>query len=431
MSSAPGTRPIVPSLSLIMALLMIAPIAVGQEQVLHSFENNGKDGRGPWSGLVFDGVGDLYGTTSLGGKSGAACGGQGCGMVFELTPHEGRWGRNELYCFRESTGSGATPLAGVILDSDGNIYGTTQAGGHYQTGTVFKLTPGTDGKWQQAILHSFSNKDGDGSYPIGNLIFDTSGNLYGTTSGGGEYLSGTVFELTPGTNGQWVETLLYSFCPIAGCPDGANPTSNLIFDSSGNIYGTTAGGGAQQSGGVFELVRGTSGQWTESTLYSFQNNNVDGVNPYAGVIFDSAGNLYGTTYWGGSYGAGTVFELSPNGQGAWTEAVLYSFNNNGQDAQDPYAGVIFDASGNLYGTAQYGGSGTGCPDGGCGAIFELSPNNGTWTEGVLYNFNDNGQDGFDPAGGLIFDASGNLYTSTIEGGVDGYGTVVEFTPSLR
>jgi uncharacterized repeat protein (TIGR03803 family) len=427
MRTTPATGAVSLVLSLITTLLAIVPALRAQDQVLHSFVNNGIDGRGPWSGLVFDSAGNMYGTASLGGKSGSGCGGQGCGMVFELVRHKAGWGWRNLYSFRQSIHSGETPLAGVALDSSGNIYGTTQAGGASHVGVVFELTPGTDGKWTQTILHSFSSKGGDGSYPLGNLIFDASGNLYGTTSGGGEYLSGSVFELTPGTTG-WTETLLYSFCPISGCPDGANPSSGLIFDSSGNLYGTTTSGGAQESGAVFELTRGTTGQWTENTLYSFQNNSVDGVNPYAGVIFDLAGNLYGTTYWGGTYGAGTAFELSPNGEGAWTEAILYNFNNNGQDAEDPYAGLTFDASGNLYGTTQYGGSSTTCPDGGCGAIFKLSPTGGAWTESVLYNFNDNGQDGFDPVGGLVFDSAGNLYTTTIEGGAYGYGSVIEFTP---
>jgi uncharacterized repeat protein (TIGR03803 family) len=416
----------------IIALLAIAQAVSGQEQVIHSFQNNGQDGRAPWSNLVFDGSGNLYGTTSLGGRSGTSCGGQGCGTVFELVARKGRWGRHILYNFRQSTGSGATPLSGVILDSSGNIYGTTQAGGARQVGAVFELMLGSNGTWTQTILHSFSNKGGDGSYPLGSLTFDSSGNLYGTTSNGGKYLNGTVFELSPGTSGQWTESILYSFCPVAGCPDGANPTSNLVFDSYGNLYGSTTAGGAQQSGAVFELTKGSSGPWTETTLYSFQNNNVDGVNPFAGLTFDSSGNLYGTTYWGGTYGAGTVFEVTPNGQGQWTESVLYSFNTNGSDAQDPYAGVIFDGSGNLYGTAQYGGSGAGCPDGGCGAIYRLLPGSGSWTESVLYSFNDNGSDGFDPAGGLLFDSAGNLYTTTISGGVDGYGAVIELeSPDRR
>jgi uncharacterized repeat protein (TIGR03803 family) len=425
---APRLTPHIVLALLVTALIptALAKMAAGQEQVLHSFQNNGEDGRSPWSNLVFDSSGNMWGTTSLGGKSGSGCGGQGCGSVFELVTHKNHWGWHVAYNFRQSDGSGANPLAGVIFDASGNIYGTTQEGGAYHIGTVFELTPAGDGKWTQTLLHSFSYKHEDGNYPLGGLIFDASGNLYGTTSGGGAYLSGTVFELSPGSNGQWTETILYSFCPVAGCPDGANPASSLVFDQSGNLYGTTTGGGTQQSGAVFELTP-SSGQWTESTLYSFQNNNLDGVNPYAGLIFDTSGNLYGTTYWGGTYNVGTVFELSPNGQGGWTEAVLYSFNSTGADAQDPYAGLLFDASGNLYGTTQYGGSGTGC-SGGCGAIFELSPNAGQWTESVLYSFNDNGVDGYNPAGGLVFDSAGNLYTTTVAGGTDAYGTVIELTP---
>ena len=202
----------------------------------------------------------------------------------------------------------------------------------------------------------------------------------------------------------------------------------LVRDASNNLYGTTNAGGAYANGTVFELShKGQS--WTETVLHSFDNNGTDGYGPEAGVILDTSGNLYGTTVYGGAFtsacsgsSCGTVFELSPGGQG-WTETVLHSFNDDGTDGWWPYAGLLLDASGNLYGTTGYGGSGAG----GYGTVFELSPTKGGWTERILHNFNDNGQDGLLPMAGLVFDKSGNLYSTTYSGGA-GYGTVFEVIP---
>ena len=216
------------------------------------------------------------------------------------------------------------------------------------------------------MLYSFNFNGTDGADPAAGLIFDAAGNLYGTTYGGGTYDWGTVFELTPAAGGGWTEKVLYSFL---GGADGFFPAADLIFDAAGNLYGTTGYGGAYDNGTVFELTPTGGGDWTEKLLHSFSYNlnGMDGTYPQAGLIFDAAGNLYGTTVGGGNYGGGTVFELTPTAGGNWTETVLHNFNRNGTDGADPYAGLIFDGAGNLYGTTSFGdvyGDGT---------VFQLTP----------------------------------------------------------
>ena len=277
---------------------------------------------------------------------------------------------------------------------------------------MFELTPKAGGGWTEKVLHSFNAKDGFVSYAA--LIFDAFGNLYGTTAGGGAYGDGTVFELTPKGGGGWTETVLHSF----NDKDGSAPYAGLIFDGAGNLYGTTLMGGHYVDGTVFKLTPKGGGGWTETVLHSFNDNGKDGFAPLAGLIFDEAGNLYGTTYGGGTYGYGTVFELTPKAGGAWTETVLHSCNDNGKDGYESYASLILDAPGNLYGTTSVGGAY------GYGTVFELAPKaGGGWTETVLLSFND--KDGFSVLASLIFDASGNLYGTTYAGGAYGYGTVFE------
>jgi uncharacterized repeat protein (TIGR03803 family) len=251
----------------------------------------------------------------------------------------------------------------LIFDSTGNLYGTASAGGKPGgSGTVFRLTRGANGKWKTKVLHSFSGgKDGGNSRA--SLIFDSVGKLYGTTSIGGTKDLGTVFELMPSTNGNWKEKVLYSF---RGGTDGSGPLARLIFDSAGNLYGTTeSGGNPYDNGTVFQLKPGTNGKWTEIVLYRFSN---EGNGPAAGLIFDSAGNLYGTTYW-----SGAVFELVPE-KGEWDEIVLHFFTG-GTDGARPKGDLIFDSSGNLYGTASSGGniSKRHCLDSFCGLVFEITP----------------------------------------------------------
>jgi len=221
------------------------------------------------------------------------------------------------------------------------------------------------GASKEKVLYSFQNNGSDGNYPYASLISDTQGNLYGTTSMGGAYGYGAVFELSP-VGGTWTETVLYSFCSQGGsnCTDGADPVAALIQDSNGNFYGSTTSGGAG-CGTVFELTPAAGGGWTETVLHSFTG--TDGCYPYAGVVSDASGNLYGTTFEGGAYDSGAVFELT---LGDWTETVLHSFHS--RDGRGPAAGLIFDAKGDLYGTTFTGGGGTLCHQG-CGTVFELHP----------------------------------------------------------
>jgi len=392
-------------------LLVAATRAVAQkEQVLYSFNNKGTDGYNPDAGLIFDGSGNLYGTTHGGGTN-------GLGTVFELTPTAGGgWTETVLWSFGKGH-DGAGPYAGLIFDRAGNLYGTTISGGKSGIGTVFELTPKAGGVWAEKVLHSFGGPDGIA--PHGGLIFDgLRQNLYGTTTGGGKHGLGTVFELTPKAGGGWTEKVLHNF---GKGNDGAEPDDSLIFDGSGNLYGTTFYGGNKDGGAVFEMTPKAGGGWMEKVLYSFKNNFRDGLDPFAGLILDASGNLYGTTVLGGTTNLGTVFELTPKAGGGWTEKVLHRFGK-GNDGAEPYAGLILDA-GNLYGTTIFGGKYNGD-----GTVFELTPKaGGRWTEKVLHNFG-NGTDGSSPYAGLIFDASGNLYGTTNSGGAYGEGTVFEITP---
>ncbi len=389
-----------------------------QEEVLYSF-GGGTDGLQPGAGLIWDAAGNLYGTTPSGGPYGG-------GIVFELTPAAGGgWTEKVLHNFNPfSSTDGAEPSAGLIFDAAGNLYGTTTYGGTYNNGTVFELTRSphaVGGGWTLKLLHSFGNGT-DGVNPTAGLIFDGAGNLYSTTAAGGAYNWGTVFELTPAAGGTWTEKVLHNF--NYNGTDGDNPRASLIIDAAGNLYGTTFWGGTDDIGTVFELVPMPGGSWTERVLHSFTYSGTDGAYPYAGLIFDAAGNLYGTTSEGGispgSTGAGAVFELtrSPHAVGGgWTEKVLYSFLHD-TDGCYPSAGLIFDAAGNLYGTTP----GCGGPYN-LGTVFELTPQGGGgWTMQWVYAFTTGGAC---PEAGLIFDAAGNLYGTTVEGGTYNMGTVFE------
>ncbi len=284
----------------------------------------------------------------------------------------------------------------------------------------------------ESVLYTFGQAP-DGNYPAAALVFDGSGNLYGTTEQGGLFGYGTVFRLTPNSSGPWTETILYSFCKQGNCADGATSYSSLIFDAAGNLYGTTYQGGAYGHGVVFELSPQQDGTWTETVLHSF-GNGTDGAGPLAALVFDKAGNLYGTTSFGGATvpavcpdTCGTVFELLPEGGGQWTEKVIYTFCSQ-QDCADgatPSGNLIVDSVGNLYGTTQSGGVPQQHTN---GTVFELTPGQGRqWSETVLYSFQA-GSDGLQPQGGLVQDKSGNLYGTTEFGGAYGNnGTVFEVT----
>lgn len=392
------------------------------EKLLYSFNNNGTDGNEPGGALVFDAHGNLYGATTLGGSYLA-------GTVFELAPAAGGgWQEKILHTFNGSLGpppdSGQNPEAGLIIDSAGNLYGTTYYGGSHDLGTAFELTHKTGGGWPETILYSLQSGE-SGQCPVGGLVLDSTGRLYGTTSDrlcGGQS-KGVVFELAPKTGGGWSKKTLHHFDNTPN--DGTFPTAGLVLDKAGNLYGTTTEGGtstncASGCGTVFELSRGAGGVWTETILYNFTSG-TDGYYPASGVVIDAAGNLYGTAN-GSTYGDGTVFELSPATGGGWTETTLHIFNHNNKDGSLPN-GVVLNA-GNLYGTTQQGGTLAE------GTVFELSPaTGGGWTETVLHNFVDkNNDDGTYPVSSVIFDSAGNLYGTTTSGGTYGAGTVFEITP---
>jgi uncharacterized repeat protein (TIGR03803 family) len=325
-------------------------------------------------------------------------------------------GYKVLYNFNSQS---SNPSSGLITDKEGNAYGTTSAGGIADAGTVYELSLKTGYHQLYAFRKSGSGAAG-GFLPQGNLVFDSKGNLYGTTTAGGTKSAqcpngcGVVFQLTPAGNGQpWTETVLYSFCSQVNCEDGANPQAGVIFDSAGNLFGTTENGGVDCGvagcGTVFELQHSQSG-WAESVLYQFMGSGIDGINPLGSLVFDTAGNLYGTVSGLGPNNGGSVFELSPS-QGVWIFAVIYAFDgsNGSKDGIGPEAGLTFDAAGNLYGTTTFGGTF------GFGTVFELTPDLGVWKEAILYNFG-SANDGAEPKSNLAVDLSGNLFGTTFAGG---------------
>jgi len=327
---------------------------------------------------------------------------------------------------------GAYPTSGLVSDAAGNFYGATAYGGNINKrkcptgcGTIFKLSRNRSGVWTKTVIYKFLGGV-DEDFPYGNLALDAAGNIYGTALGDQGYTTnGTVFKLTPSQNGEWTETTLYTF---TGGTDGGSPATGVILDSAGSLYGIAAVGGIA-SGVVFKLEQ-NDGQWIESILYSFP---YGGGAYYGGLTFDAAGNLYGSLPMGGSgkCECGTVFELTPNQDGTWTESDLYTFTW-GLDGARPSGGLIFDSDGNLYGGAMFGGS-LACPQVGCGIIFQLSPVAGSWKYTVLHTFN--GSKGANPSGNLAFGPTGDLYGTTLAGGdpsctnsYGGCGTIFTLVP---
>jgi uncharacterized repeat protein (TIGR03803 family) len=426
------------------ALIGVSAAASAQETVLYSFKG-GRDGAYPRSGLVMGADGNLYGTTSEGGKKRFSCR-VSCGTVFALSPPSaGQIAWTEIIIHRFG-GDGAlsgtsTPYAGVTMGAGGVLYGTTVGSGLgigdvVKVGAVFALQSPAAGetRWTEKLLHVFSGGK-DGASPLGGLIVGAGGVLYGTTTSGGNSACdagcGTVFALMPPAAGKsrWTKQVLYSFDGAGG----QSPSWALRMDGAGNLFGTS-GGGSHKGGTVFQLVPPGLGEtrWSHRLLHSFGKDN-DGSGP-GGLIIDARGVLYGSTVLGGDSKRGTVFELSPPaaGETRWTETVLYSFRggNDGRgDGAFPGGGVIMDPNGVLYGTTYYGG------DSARGTVFKLTPpaaGDTQWTETVLYSFKD-GNDGRDPLGGLIMDANGVLYGTTLFGGGNsacggGCGTVFKVVP---
>jgi uncharacterized repeat protein (TIGR03803 family) len=328
--------------------------------------NGPPDGFDPQGNLTLDSAGNLYGTTVYGGANKTACNGHGCGTVFKLAPPTskgGSWTETILYSFTGGD-DGANPQAGVILDSVGNLYGTTENGGSLARGTVFELSPGQDGVWAEVVLYTYGMDEG-GGIPLGGVVFDGSGNLYCTASTGGPEGGGTVFELSPGLGGSWTYALLYGFDASNGSNDGIGPGDGVVFDAAGDLYGTTMQGGNFGFGTVFELTP-SAGSWSETILYSFAGGN-DGASPMASLVLDAAGNLDGTTFAGGGKGnPGTVFRLTPGAGGRWTEGV-FALPSNGSLGYQPSAPLLLDGAGHAYGTTVAGGVA------GRGVIFRIAP----------------------------------------------------------
>jgi uncharacterized repeat protein (TIGR03803 family) len=402
-------------------LLLTADAAAVGERVIYSFAGAGS-GSYPITPLVSDSAGNLYGGTEAGGEFGGEF---GYGTIFELVRNGTGWTYEVLYDFTGNA-DGGSPNASLALDSHGNLYGVSSTGGDNYKGNVFELSPNQGGGWTLTVLYSFTSGS-DGGYPEGGVTLDEAGNLYGTTSYGG-LLSGcsgvgcgVVFKLSPRSGGIWTETVLYSFTET----DGALPSSALVFGANGILYGTTSAGGtstncegspANGCGTVFRLVPSAEG-WRETTLHSFDV--TDGYLPQ-GVTYHE-GRLYGTTFLGGSKSGGTVFELIPTKAGAMG-GVIHSFGSS-TDATQLVGAVVFDKEGNLYGSASRGGN-SACNNEGCGAIFELTPNDGTWSEEKLYQFT-GGNDGAVPYATPILSTTGNLLGIASSGGASDDGVVFE------
>jgi len=387
------------ALAILLSLgVLAAPLAQAQTfSVIHNF-TGGSDGANPLSGfLMYDG--NLYGTASTGGSS-------GLGVVFELTP------TGEETVLHEFSGGtdGATPEGHLVRDKKGNFYGTTLAGGASNAGTVFKVT----GKGVETVLYSFP-ASADGASPVAGLAIDAAGNLYGTTSSGGAFTNGTVFELSPPiAGGAWTEKVLYSF---GTGTDGTDPVAGVTFDAAGNLYGTTSAGGTYGYGTVFELTKSGS-SWTETILHEFALESDGGV-PYSGLVADNKGNFYGATTeggGGGQSGGGTIFELTKV-DGSWTFSELYALP--GWGISGSYRNLLL--SGNkIYSTTHCDGANN------AGTVYELSRSGDTWTYDSLYVFT-GGTDGLFSISNLV-ESKGSLYGVTLLGGANGYGVAFKVTP---
>jgi uncharacterized repeat protein (TIGR03803 family) len=328
--------------------------------VVHDFQG-GADGADPVVGVILDAAGNIYGATTWG--SGGGCN-HGCGTVFELSRGAGgEWTKKTLYRFTVSAGSGYYPNGTLTMDASGNLYGTATDGGPSGYGTVFELSPTTSGPWTLTVLHAFTGTP-DAKYPLTGVVFDANGNLFGTAVGG----HGAVFELSSSSGSGWTEDVIYTFL---GGPDGSDPNGGIVLDAAGNVYGTTNQGGnnAFLQGTVFEISPVASGGWSKRTIYDFEGYpfGTDGTNPnYMTPILDAAGNLYGTNYEGATGNLGAVFELSPSTSGMWTYNILLQFGVS-NPGWSPISSVIFDSAGNLYGTTVTGGTHED------GLVFELTP----------------------------------------------------------
>jgi len=384
-------------------------------KVLHNFGASG-DGTDPWGPPVLDSKGNLYGFTGSGGTG--QCSDYGCGIVYELSPRpNGTWREEVLHNFTDD-GKGEFPWGAPILDTAGNLFGTSVGDTDGTPSTAFELSPSPDG-WLHTLLYA------DGAGP--GLLMDGSGNLYGDigSAKGGWY--DAVGELSPNLDG-WTYTRLYSFCSQTECADGWDMYHPPIWDGPDKLYGTTyyGGMGLQQClygcGVVFRMIRNSHGTWTYQVLHRFNPSTTDGTSPAAGLVMDAAGNFYGSTVFGGPNTNGTIFKLAFS-NGRWKETQLYTFPNC-DDGCLPGGTMVFDKAGNLYGTAS--GGIAACDTATCGTVFKLAPQkNGKWKYSVVYKFH--GPDGNGPVA-VIIDRKGHLFGTTASGGKYNWGVAFEITP---
>ncbi len=371
--------------------------------------------------MIADASGNLYGTTLIGGAN------DNSGCVFKLSRNGSGWSETVLHSFNST--DGWQPTGALVFDQSGNLYGTAFGGGAYGGGVAFELSPSSNGAWTETILHNFGYYN-DGHGAGSNLIFDADGNLYGTTTyASGERKGGTVFKLSPGPNG-WTETILYTFPASTGGPDGDGPVGGVVIDHDGNLYGVTETGGANGYGAMYELARLKDGRYQESVIHSFDLN--DGGGALSGLAIDRNGTLYGATDIGGDLGlcyhmgCGVVFRVKRDAVWSWTEDVLHQMT--GSDGTSLHGPVVFDSLGNLFAVASSGGI-RGIN--GQGSVFELTPTpSGPWNETVLHFFDDtyqNGRDGCAPYARVII-RRGQLFGTTVSGGAHDAGIVFEIAP---
>jgi uncharacterized repeat protein (TIGR03803 family) len=404
----------VAALSLAMFLSGILASAATYSTIFRFSGVNGLQSR---FGLVADSQGNFYGVTSSGGSN--ACLPKGCGVVFELSPTTGGgWTERVIYAFKGAPSDTAFPTTDLVFDTHGNLFGGTNSPSG--AGAIFELTPSSGSAWTEKLIFNFSAVYFS---PTGQLAFDSKGNLYGTVIGGPTFENyGGVYEISPQSNGTWQANLIHGFTNTNG--DGYQPLGGVVVDGVGNVYGTTYRGGANNWGIVYELTP-NSGTFTEKILHTFTNS-TDGSYPNVPLMIDGSGNLYGTTTGGGPVDNpyGLVYELSPSGS-TWTQTVLYNFAP--YPAASGGSNVVFDSRGNLYGTTQAGG--TQCNGPGCGTVFRLTPQtSGPWKSTTLHTFASAG-DGSLPVAGVVLDSAGNIYGITEFGGDrDGKGTIFEIQP---
>ena len=361
-------------------------------RVIYNFTGKGNDGANPYGGPVLL-KGNLYGTTYLGGS-------YGNGSVYRLSPSGSSWKHTSLYSFNGPPDGAGPGFGSLAIGHDGALFGTTEGGGYF--GTDFEICVC---KGREVQIHQFG-RGTDGAQPIGGVVLDSAGNFYGTTSLGGTYGDGTVFEEKK-SGGTWTESVIYNF---TGGNDGINPPAGVTLDAHGNLYGTTSLGGARGDGVVYKLSPHGSG-WKQTVLHTFRGAS-DGQNPVGGVVLDKAGNLYGTTFDGGV----TVYKLSPSGAG-WRFTTLYSLTGG---YGGPYNKLTL-ANGNIYGFTEAEGKN------GFGSVFKLTPGKGGWTFTDLYDFV-GGSNGAQPYGSVAVDSDGNVFGTAVTGGSKNQGVVFEITP---